>query len=63
VKEVKGLWLACRHFRHVKKRRKAQKALKRLRTIAGTLLRELRRNLPESVLAQEAKRFALYARV
>src|SRR5690606_9975436 len=63
AKEVKGLRLACRHFRHVKKRSKAKKALKRLRTIAGTLLRELRRTLPEAVLTREAERFALYERV
>jgi transposase, IS5 family len=63
VKEVKGLRLACRHFRHVKKRSKARKALKRLRTIAGALLRELQRSLSAPALAQEAERFALYARV
>lgn len=63
VKEVKELRLACRHFRHVKRRSKAKKALKRLRTIAGILLRELQRKLPPSVLAQEAERFALYERV
>ena len=63
VKEVKGLRLACRHFRHVKRRGKAKKALKRLRTIAGILLRELKRKLPEALLEQEAERFALYERV
>lgn len=63
VKEVKGLRLACRHFRHVKKRSKARKALKRLRTIAGILLRELQRTLPASVLQHESERFALYERV
>ena len=63
VKEVKGLRLACRHFRHVKRRGKAKKALRRLRTIAGVLLRELRRKLSVSVLAREAERFALYEKV
>ncbi|MFT4585269.1 MAG: IS5 family transposase [Gammaproteobacteria bacterium] len=33
VKEVKALRLASRHFRHVKRRRKAVKALERLRTL------------------------------
>jgi hypothetical protein len=33
VKEVKNCRLAIRHFRHVKKRAKAKKALTRLRTI------------------------------
>jgi len=60
---VKGLRLACRHFRHVKRRGKAKKALKRLRTIAGALLRELQRKLPQNVLAREAERFALYENV
>ena len=60
VKEVKSLRLACRHFRHVKRRSKAKKALKRLRTIAGILMRELTRKLPASVLAEEEERFALY---
>ena len=63
VKEVKGLRLACRHFRHVKRRGKAKRALKRLRTIAGILLRELRRKLPQTVLDREAERFALYEQV
>jgi len=63
VKEVKSLRLACRHFRHVKRRTKAKKALKRLRTIAGILLRELTRKLPEAVLAEQAETFALYQRV
>ena len=35
VKEVKSLRLDIRHYRHVKKRAKAKRALKRLRTIAG----------------------------
>ena len=41
VKEVKSLRLDIRHFRHVKKRAKAKRALKRIRTIAGILIREL----------------------
>ena len=63
VKEVKGLRLACRHFRHVKRRSKAKKALKRLRTMAGILVRELRRKLSIETLAQEEQRFALYESV
>jgi IS5 family transposase len=39
-KEVKNCRLAIRHFRHVKKRAKAKKALTRLRTIANKLIRE-----------------------
>lgn len=63
VKEVKSLRLACRHFRHIKRRGKAKRALKRLRTIAGTLLRELRRRLPDDVLQREFERFSLYEKV
>ncbi len=51
VKEVKNLRLDIRHFRHVKKRRKAKRALKRLRTIARVLIRELRRKLPVDALS------------
>ena len=63
VKEVKSLRLTCRHFRHVKRRGKAKRALKRLRTIAGILLRELQRKLPEAVLEREAERFNRYEKV
>ena len=63
VKEVKNLRLACRHFRHVKRRGKAKKALRRLRVIAHILLRELRRKLPQSIIEREAQRFGLYEKV
>ena len=63
VKEVKSLRLSCRQFRHVKRRRKASKALRRLRTIAGILLRELQRKLVESVLLEQADNFARYRQV
>lgn len=63
VKEVKALRLACRHFRHVKRRSKAKKALRRLRTIAGILLRELQRQLSPQIREQEAERFAMYEKV
>jgi len=63
VKEVKALRLACRNFRHVKRKGKARRALSRLRTIAGILLRELQRKLPESILEQEKERFSQYQQV
>ena len=64
VKEVKSLRLAIRHFRHVTKRVKAKRALKRLRTIAGILIRELRRELPQHCLFEcYQKDFLLYERV
>lgn len=64
VKEVKNLRLSIRHFRHVKKRAKAKKALKRLRTIAHILIRELRRKCPQSCLFEiYQKDFLFYERV
>ncbi len=63
-KEVKALRLNIRHFRHVKRRAKAKKALKRLRTIAQTLIRELQRTLPQWVLFEGAQAdFLFYQRV
>ena len=52
VKEVKNCRLRIRHFRHVKKRASAKKALKRLRTIAHILIRELQRKLPQHGLLE-----------
>ena len=64
VKEIKGLRLSIRHFRHIKKRVKAKKALKRLRTIANKLIRGLRRTLPKYCLFDGyQKDFLLYERV
>ena len=64
IKEVKSLRLAIRHFRHVKRRAKAKKALKRLRTIARILIRELRRTLPKhSLFEHHQKDFLFYERV
>lgn len=56
--------MAIRHFRHVKRRAKAKKALKRLRTIARILIRELRRTLPKySLFEQHQKDFLFYERI
>ena len=64
VKEVKNQRLAIRHFRHPKKRGQARKALKRLRTIAGILIREMRRMLPKHELFEQyQKDFLFYERV
>jgi transposase, IS5 family len=64
VKAVKNLRLDIRHFRHAKKRAKARRALKRLRTIAGALIRELRRTLPCYCLFERyQKDFLFYERV
>jgi len=64
AKEVKNLRLDIRHFRHVKKRRKAKRALKRLRTIANILIRELQRKLPAQALSDGVDSdFAMYQKV
>lgn len=63
AKEIKSLRLASRHFRHAKTRSKAKRALKRLRTIAHTLIRELMRKLPSAVIEREQAQFDLYLKV
>lgn len=64
VKEVKAARLAVRNFSHPRRRAKAKKALKRLRTIARTLIRELRRKLPAVLLFEcYQKEFLFYERV
>ena len=64
VKEAKLLRLHIRHYRNVKKRAKARRALKRLRTITGILIRELRRELPQHCLFERYQQdFLLYERV
>ena len=56
--------LAIRHFRHVTKRAKAKRALRRLRTIAGILIRQLRRELPQYCLFERYQQyFLLYERI
>jgi IS5 family transposase len=57
------LRLACRNFRHAKRKGKARRALSRLRTIAGVLLRELQRKLPARILERENQRFSQYEQV
>ncbi|MHB8473197.1 MAG: transposase [Gammaproteobacteria bacterium] len=48
---------------HPRNRRKARKAVKRLKTIAGRLLREIQRKMSEEQTQRHAERFALYQRV
>jgi len=63
-KEVKNLRLAIRNFRHPGRYKSAKKALKRLRTIAHILIRELRRRLPKHELFEcHQKAFLLYEQV
>ncbi len=63
AKEVKDLRLKLRHFRHVKKRSSAKKAVKRLRTIAFSLMRELKRKLDQEVILAYESDFSLYEKV
>jgi len=63
VKEVKELRLKVRFFRHPRKRKNARKALKRLRTIAKALMRELERQLTHEQLTFYEKDFTLYQKV
>lgn len=62
-RELKKILLNLRFRHHPRNHKKAKKASKRLQTIAGTLVRELQRKLPEFVLAEEARNFELYDRV
>lgn len=63
AKEVKQRRLELRFGQHPRKRALACKAQRRLKTIAGRLLREIQRKLPADVLAHYAEDFALYQRV
>lgn len=62
AKEIKKRKLECRFAGHPKNRAKARKAVKRLKTIAGRLVRELERKLPADVLEELAEDFALFHR-
>ena len=62
-KEVKRLKLHTRFATHPKNRKKARKAVKRLKTISGRLLRELQRKMSPEQLAHHADRFVLYQRM
>jgi IS5 family transposase len=48
---------------HPKRRKKAKKSSRKLKTIAGRLLRELERKLPDDLLTQCQQEFALYYKV
>jgi len=62
-KLVRKCVMAQRHRRDSKQRKVAQRALRRMKTIAGRLLRELERKLPAEVKERERENFALYRRV
>jgi IS5 family transposase len=60
AKEIKALKLICRFAGHPKNRAKARKAVKRLKTIAGLLVRECQRKLPTNILDGYSKEFDLF---
>jgi transposase, IS5 family len=62
-KEIKARKLALRFRAHSKNRNKARKAVKRLKTIGGIILRELQRKLSKEVIAREENNFNLYWQV
>ena len=63
VKEVKLLRIQLRGFRYPKRRRQARKAVKRLRTMARILMRELCRTLPTDILEACQEDFVRYDKI
>jgi len=63
MKEIKGHRISLRFFRHPRKIKKAQSAMKRLKTIAKTLIRDLDRNFTREQHEKYAEKFYLYMRV
>jgi IS5 family transposase len=59
-KAVRQCVMAQRWRKDPKKRKAAQRALRKMKVIGGRLIRELERKLPENVRAEQRKNFALY---
>jgi len=62
-KAVRQSVMAQRWRKDPKKWKAAQRALRKMKVIAGRLIRELERKLPEAVRAEQRENFALYRRV
>lgn len=62
-KEVRARLMAQRWRKDPRKRKAAHKGQRRLRTIAGALIRELERKLPGAVVNDQREHFTLYRRV
>ncbi len=62
-KEVKIHKLHTRFATHPKNRKKARKAVKRLKTVSGRLLREIQRKMAVEQQEYYAEKFALYQRM
>lgn len=65
LKEIKQLRIQLRFFRHPKKIKKAKGAMKRLRTVAKTILRDIDRKFGDDLSLHEkyAQEFYLFMRV
>ena len=63
IKEIKGHRISLRFFRHPRKIKKARSAMKRLKTIAKTLMRDMDRNFNEKQHVEYAVDFYLYMRI
>jgi len=63
IKEIKGHRITLRFFRHPKKKKKAASAMKRLRTIAKTLIRDLDRHFDDKQHKRYSEEFYLFMRV
>ena len=62
-KAVRQCVLAQRWRKDPRKRKAAHRALRKLKVMAGRLIRELERKLPETVHTEQREDFALYRRV
>lgn len=63
LKEIKGHRINLRFFRHPKKRKKAKASIKRLRTIAKTLIRDMNRKFDDNQIIKYEKDFELYTQI
>lgn len=63
TKEIKGHRITLRFFRHPKKKKKAASAMKRLRTIAKILIRDLDRHFDDKQHKRYSEEFYLFMRV
>ena len=63
LKEIKEHRITLRFFRHPKKKHKARSAMKRLRTIAGIVMRDMQRSFTHEQIESYAEQFSLYTKV
>jgi transposase, IS5 family len=62
-RKLKQLMLAQRNSQHPKRKKKARAAQRKIKTIAGRLVRELERKLPEDIHGWYAEQLTLFKRV